>query len=165
MTANEKRLFSIFLICAAGAVILPFGFLGKERLEKAEKSIDSYVAAISKIKRYDQDMEAVKERIVTLKSILGDAELPRRSQSLSAFAGEARTLLARHGIEPLRYQVVGVGDDVSVEFTLRCDSYSLMRFLRDASQKERSWTMPLVAIHPDKTGPNVNATIRIRYAQ
>jgi hypothetical protein len=165
MTANENRLMKVFLGCLFASLIVPLGYLGWERKTKAERSIDSYMTAMSKIERYDQDLIPVNERIERLKASLGTETAPRPESSFSDFASEARGLLKRYGIEPTRYQVVGVGEETAVEFTLRCDTSALMKFLRDASGKDRAWAMPLVSIHPDKTGRTVNATIRILYAK
>jgi hypothetical protein len=165
MTANEKRLLRIFWGCAFGALILPLAYLAFERKKLAERSIDTHIAALSKIERFDQDIVSINERIGQLKASLGVEDPQKRMTSFSDFAADARALLIRYGIEPIRYQVVGVGDEISVEFSLRCDTLPLMKFLRDASEKNRSWAMPLVSIHPDKTGQTVNAVIRIRYAK
>lgn len=165
MTANEKRLMKVFLGCLFAALIVPLGYLGWERKTKAEGSIDSYMTALSKIERFDQDLGTVNERIEQLKTALGNETPARPESSFSDFASEARALLMRYGIEPTRYQVVGTGDETAVEFTLRCDTLALMKFLRDASGKDRSWAMPLVSLHPDKTGRTANATVRILYAK
>jgi hypothetical protein len=163
MTANEKRLLKIFLGCAFVSLIVPLAYLEWERKGKAERSIDSYMTAFSKIGRFDQDLLVINEKIKRLKASLGN-EAPQRP-SFSDFASEARALLKRYGIVPVRYQVVGAGEETAVEFTLRCDTVALMRFLRDASGKDRSWAVPLVSLRPDKSGHTVNAIIRIRYAE
>jgi hypothetical protein len=165
MTANEKRLLKIFLAIAFGAVLVPLGYLEWDRVGKAERSIDSYMTALSKIERFDQDLGVIDKRIEQLKATLGNEPSVRTGSSFSDFASEARALLNRYGIEPKRYQVVGAGEETSVEFTLRCDTIALMKFLRDASGKDRSWAMPLVSLHPEAKGRAVNATIRIRYAK
>lgn len=165
MTNNEKRLLKIlaatFFFASIGGII----YTGFDRIARAEKSIDSYVKAQSKLPQIESDQNEIDARIAQIKEAI--AKLPVSSDRVpfSDFATEVRTLLSRYRLDPTQYQIVGSGTDEALEFSLRGETASFLRFLKDASNEKRGWDIPYLSIRPILAGNDSEITVRIKHAQ
>jgi hypothetical protein len=163
---KTRRLLALLVAAVAVAGIGVAVTLGSERLRSARAIGEQYEAQVRKL---EQSLPAEKE-ILALRDRLR-AELDQRKgrfyrpdeMNPYSFGTLIKKRLVAHGMSVVRYQLIEVKGESSLEFSVSGPIMSLTLFLKEVSESEKDWTISSLDLTMRGGTGTMDAVFRIGY--
>jgi hypothetical protein len=165
---DRKTLRLLALLAAAAAVSgLGIAFtVGGERLSEARAVGGQYEAQIRKLEQTlpaEKDILSLRDRLkAEIEAKKGRFYRPDEMNPYS-FGTLIKRRLASYGMSVVRYQVLDLKGENSLEFSVSGPVMSLVRFLREVSEFPKNWTISSFTLTMRGGTGAMDAVFRIGY--
>lgn len=160
MTKNESFFLLAFLLLIAtlAAIIFSTSILGK--INTAKKSIERYEKSLKTDNSISEEIKSLENQILELQYTSKKTSLST-VLNLTDMTSSIRAKLGRAGIKPIKVAVSGSEGNETVEFILKCNPSSFIRFLADANQPGGDYSYSSIIIRQAHEQDTLDISIRI----
>jgi hypothetical protein len=167
MPGSRPRVLLIILACAAAAAGIGITiFLGMERLSASQLHAGQYQSQIARLQRSLRP----EGELASVRDVLKAELKERRSRYYRheemnpyTFGALVRKRLVSNGLSVVRYQLVELKGESSLEFTVSGPAVCFIHFLKEVSESKKYWAISSLALSMRGSTAVMDAVFRIGY--